>query len=189
MVPLEAASHLSGLALGDIVVLPPARSMSVRVSVPSLPFNDLGLAGFVALGELEVLLVVSSDPMEPLLVLQPVDYLPPQASTARVIAEGAAAYWAPHLASHAGGMGEVYYRVLVARGQLTPMVLMYRGPELVVFVHVGSEDPSSLGVLRMPRSEQATSTLPRLAAVVEPLNVPMPTRAPSPAAVPSRPRS
>lgn len=182
--PLEITSDpLSTLALGDIVVLPPAQSLTVRAAVV-LPDNELGLATFVAAGDLEVLLVSSSDPREPLLVLQPVDYIPPKASEARILAEGAAAFWAPHLVPHAGGMGELYYRVLVLRGQLTPMVLIYRGPELVVFVHVGSEDPTSVRALRMPRGEQETSMVSRVAAVVEPLNVPLPTRAP--ARVPAR---
>lgn len=184
MVPLETTSDpLASLALGDIVVLPPSQSLTVRAAV-SLPDNELSLAAFVAAGDLEVLLMSSTDPREPLLVLQPVDYLPPQASTARVLAEGAAAFWAPHLVSHAGGMGELYYRVLVLRGQLTPMVLLYRGPELVVFVHVGSEPVESVRALRMPRGEQQASTVSRVAAVVEPLNVPLPTRAP--ARVPTR---
>lgn len=186
MVPLDATA-LSGLALGDIVTLPPARSLSVRVSV-DLPDNDLSLSGFVALGELELLLMSPCDSRGDLIVLEPVDYLPPQASSARVLAEGAAAYWAPHLSAHAGGMGEVYYRLLMPRGQVTPMVLMYRGPELVVFVHVGTESPESVQVLRMPRSAQDATTVSRVAAVVDPLNVPLPSRAPTPqrTPVPSR---
>lgn len=184
MVPLETTSDpLATLALGDIVVLPPAQSLTIRAAV-RLPDNELGLTGFVAAGDLEVLLVSSLDPRDPLLVLQPVDYLPPQAADARILAEGAAAFWAPHLVSHAGGMGELYFRVLVLRGQITPMVLIYRGPELVVFVHVGSEDPTSVRALRMPRGEHETSTVARVAAVVEPLNVPLPTR--TPARVPAR---
>lgn len=184
MLPLDAAS-LQGLALGDIVTLPPAQSLSVRVSV-ALPENELALAGFIAVGELEMLLASSHDPRADIMVFQPVDYLPPQAQSARILAEGAAAYWAPHLPSHAGGMGEVYYRLLLPRGSVTPMVLMYRGPELVVFVHVGAESPSTVQVLRMPRGTADEATVARVAAVVEPLPVPLPAHVPTPTLAPSR---
>lgn len=160
----------SSVSLGDIVTLPDGRALSVRAKA-DLPPGVEGVSAFVLLGELESLLVASGRPGDLVASYVPVDYLPPQATTARMLAEGAAAYWAPHLPAAAGAMGELLYRVLSLRSQVAPIILVYRGPELVVFVRASAFPPLDLRLLRMPQRADPV-TVGRVAATVEPMGVP-----------------
>lgn len=171
MTPLDPSQPLGDLRLGDIVSVPDGRSLSVRVLVP-LPSAPLGMSSFAVLGELEMLLASPATPGQPVQTYAPVDYLPPSMNGAKLLCEGAAAYWAPHLPALAGAMGEVQYRLLSLRAQLAPLVLLYRGPEMIVFVRTGEVQAEKVRALRMPRDNSRPDPVARVTAVVDPLAVP-----------------
>lgn len=138
------------LALGDIVTLDDGRTMSVRSKVEiAIPVG--AMAGFVLLGELEMLLSIPALSGAPLAIYLPIERFPVPADHSRSAAEGAARYWAPHLPALGQAMGEIYYRVIEIRGTADPAVIIYRGPEAVVFVRTGYTFTDALDVLALPR--------------------------------------
>jgi hypothetical protein len=157
---------LADLALGDVITLPEGRSLTVR-SVVQLVVPVGSMSGFVLLGELELLLSIPTSELDQLGVYLPVERFPVPAEHTRVAAEGAARYWAPHLPSIAGAMGEITYRVLDVRGSLDPVVVVYRGPDVVVFMRTGGLDTGALRLLRMQRAVGSEQDVDRFAAVVQ----------------------
>lgn len=156
---------IARLALGDVVVLPDGRALTLRARA-SLPTTVGSMAGFVILGELELMLSVPSSIASPLLVYVPVSKLPPAAARARTAYEGVANYWAPHLPGLRGAMGELLFRVVEVRGSVDPIVIVYRGPEAVVFIRASMVYPNDLSVLTMRRDADSDVDVPRHAAVV-----------------------
>lgn len=175
---LGQLSPLGAAQLGDVVLFSDGRSLTVR-AVVVLPSPVASMAGFVILGECEMLISAPSRGSAPHVAYLPVAHLPAAARSARVAYEGVLSYWAPHLPAFAQAMGELPFRVLDVAGSAEPWVIVYRGPELVVFVPSGELDTEQLRVLRMPRrmGEDPVQVV-RHAAVVEPLHTPMPQPAP-----------
>lgn len=161
--------------LGDIVVLPDGRGLTARSKVV-LPSVVGSMAGFVLCGELEVLLSIPTSATAPINVYVPVDYVPELASS-RTVHEGAASYWAPHLPSITGAMAEILYRVVEIRGSVDPVVIVYRGVEVIVFIRTTFAHPSDIKVLYMPRTDANDYDVTRHAATVD-----------APVAVPDAPR-
>jgi hypothetical protein len=162
---MPAPQPLGALALGDVLVLPDGRAMTIRAQV-DLPFPAGSMAAFTILGEMDALLSTPASANQPLVVYVPIDYLPEAAANARVVAEGATNYWAPHLPALQGAMGEVLYRVVLVRGSVDPIVIVYRGPEVIVFIRAALADPATLGVLRMERADTSAIEVARHAARV-----------------------
>ncbi len=158
---------IADLALGDVVTMPDGRPLTVR-SVVSLSVPVGSMAGFVLLGEMEMLLATPPSPSDPLGVYLPVERFPVPEEMARVAATGAARYWAPHLPAVAGAMGEIQFRVLEVRGSVDPIVVVYRGPDVVVFVKTGHMDARFLRVLRLQRPVGPEAEVERHAATVAP---------------------
>lgn len=182
------ALPLADLELGDIVVLPDGRAMTVRSRV-TLPQPVGSMAGFVIAGELEILLSSPSSAAEPIGVYVPVDHLPAAARYCRTVVEGAARYWAPHLPALGGAMGEIVYRVVEIRGQVDPAVLVYRGEELTVFIRATVANAGDLQVMKMPRAVDNEQEIVRHSGTVEPALDPLsPAHMPEPAQVPQRTR-
>jgi hypothetical protein len=176
----ESASALSSLALGDIAFLPGVPPASVRLLVT----RGLGepVSAFAVLGEMDCVAAECGSPSGALDVFSPVEVFPPNLASAKIVAEGAAAFWSAHLRSAQGGMGEAYFRIMLPPGQVDVVFLLYRGPEVVVFVRSGTVDAGSWRVQEMPRSADTdVSVVSRFAAVVEPLGVPLPPLVPAPA--------
>lgn len=146
----DSNTPLADIALGDVVVLPDGRSMTAR-SKAVLPTPVGSMAGFVICGEMEVLLSTPSASAAPINLYVPLDYFPFEQAQARVAAEGAASYWAPHLPALRGAMGEILWRVVEVRGSVDPAVVVYRGAEVIVFIRVSFFASSSLKVLCMRR--------------------------------------
>jgi hypothetical protein len=167
---------LAYVALGDLVSLPDGRRLSVRARV-SLPVPEGPMAGFLICGELEALLSLPSQQHAPVGVYIPIPYLPQSAADAKVVFEGVTSYWAPHLPSVAGAMGELAWRVLRVRNAFDPLVAVYRGNELVVFVKASEAALEDLSVRFMPRTGDDDATVARHSALVG---------APAPAPVPQR---
>lgn len=179
---------LADLALGDVLTLPDARSLSVRARV-SLPQPAGSMAGFVILGEMETLLSVPAFTGHSVLAYDPISSIPAAAAQSRVVAEGATNYWAPHLPAIQAAMGEVLYRVVEVRGSIHPLVFVYRGAELIVFVMSQAIDPNLIDVLTMLQMDTSDIRITRHAALVTqphpllvPEEVPTPVKEPAPAA-------
>lgn len=178
----DSTLDLARLALGDIVTMPDGRSLAVRSQV-TLEHTVGSMAGFVLLGELEVLLAVPSSQGAPVNVYLPVARFPVEPSNARTAAEGAARYWAPHLPAFGKAMGEILYKVVEVRGSVDPIVIVYRGADAVVFVRTSFVWSSDLQMLCMSRDDSNESVaVGRHTGVVPtvPSYVPQPSREPAP---------
>jgi hypothetical protein len=182
---------LADIALGDIVTLPDGRSLTARARV-SLP-NPCGtMSGFIVAGELDVLLSLPPSVHAPINVYVPTPQLPVPESRCRTVWKGATRYWAPHAPAVGGAMGELLYRVLEVRGQVDPIVLIYRGSEMIVFIKASFAYPQDLKVLTMDRGVDNETPVTRYAAVVRedatPHVNPAPARQPThaPATKPAR---
>lgn len=179
---------LASAALGDIVVLPDGQPYTIRSRVAlDVPIGSM--AGFVLLGELQVLLSTPPSIVSPIGVYVPVPKLPPYASGARAVTayQGATRYWAPHLPPVGGAMGELLYRVLAIRTQPDPVVLVYRGDEAIIFVKASFVWGHDLQIERMGREVDNEYTVDRFAGVVVGQPAVFPDRAPSPAPAYARP--
>lgn len=156
---------LAHVELGDVIVLPDGRAMTARAKV-SLP-NPVGsMSGFIIGGELETLISIPSNIESPVLLYVPINYLPESAAKARTVYEGAMRYWAPHLPALTGAMGELLYRVVAIRGSVDPIVIVYRGPEIVVFIRASHTHLDDLRILYMSREAENDIEMDRHAAVV-----------------------
>lgn len=173
---------LASVALGDLVTLPDGKRMSVRSRV-SLPVPEGTMAGFVILGELELLLSLPPNVRDDFGVYVPISHIPDYAADAKSVFEGVTAYWSPHLPALSAAMGELAWRVLKVRNRLDPIVLVYRGSEMVVFVKASSASPADLSVLFMPRTADDGAQVVRQSALV---GSPVPTPAAVPASAPQR---
>lgn len=172
--------QLAGLELGDIVTMPPARSLTVR-AVAAFAAPTASLDGFALLGECELLVASPVGVSHEHQVFLPVGTLA-AAKGARLLLEGVASYWAPHLPSLTGAMGELPFRLIEVPGYTEPWILVYRGPEVLVFMRSYEIDEHGLQVLTMPRRSGADLVeIRRHAATVQPL----PNQVPAPAAVPA----
>lgn len=167
---------LSETQLGDIVVLPDGRSLTARAKAV-LPSLVGSMAGFVICGEMEVLLSIPPTVSAPINVYVPVEHLPASLTNSRTVFEGAVSYWAPHLPSATGAMAEILYRVVEVRGSVDPIVIVYRGAEVIVFIRTTFAYSSDIKVLYMPRSESNDYDVDRHAAIVDvPVSVPAPEK-------------
>ena len=156
---------LANIELGDVIVLPDGRAMTARAKV-SLPSPVGSMSGFIIGGELEALLSLPTMSESPVLVYVPIDYLPESAAKARTVYEGAMRYWAPHLPALSGAMGELLYRVVLIRGSVDPIVIVYRGPEIIVFIKASYAHARDLRVLYMRRDADNEMEMDRHAATV-----------------------
>jgi hypothetical protein len=176
-------SHpLSDISLGDIITLPGGEESTVRGRV--LLRQPAGtMSGFLITGEFDQLLSLPADDRDPVLVYSPLEYLPPEATNAQTVFEGALNFWAAHLPPLQGAMGELTCRVIMVRGRVDPFVLIYRGSyensELIVFVPSTDYASDDITVRRMRRDVDNQVRMDRHGAVVraKPL---IPNRAPVP---------
>ncbi|MCP4792046.1 MAG: hypothetical protein GY882_01720 [Actinomycetia bacterium] len=171
-IPFEA------LELGDIVAIPGGRLLMARSKV-TLPAAAGTMGGFILCGEFEALLSIPATPGDRVALYAPVAELPVGADEVTIHSEGAANYWSPHLPSVQGAMGEVLWRVLTVRGSIDPVVVVWRGPEVVVFVRTDSFDQCELDVLWAHRTVDNQFDVEREAGFVE-APVAMPHAIPAP---------
>lgn len=175
----RALSPLAGLALGDIAFLPGVPAATVRLLVNHGLASPV--AAFAVLGEMDMLVADCGSASDTLDLFTPVEVFPPSLASAKLLSEGAATYWSAHLRAHSGGMGEAYFRIMLPPGQVDVAFLLYRGPEVVVFIRSGTLESGQWRVQSMPRSAGDQGSVARYAAVVDPLNVPLPPLVPAPA--------
>lgn len=171
---------LADVALGDVIVLPDGREKTIRArEVLSLPIQTM--AGFLIAGELDVLLSTPTSAGSPVLVYVPLTDLPADTRTARAVQEGVISYWAPHLPAISGAMGELKYKIVEVSGWIDPIVMVWRGHEVTVFVRATWAWPSDLQVLYMRRDPSNNTTVTRHSGVVDD-----PSRVTEPVIVPQR---
>jgi len=177
-----AYQHLLSVELGDVVVLPDGRHLTLRAAERRLQRPVGSMSGFLLGGEVgpsAVLVSIPSSPDQPVGLYTPLDYIPPHGRDASVACEGVVSYWSPHLPNISGAMGELGYKVCAIRGQIDPMVIIWRAKERVVFIRSAV---ASLGDLRfkcLTRDPSATerSHAREAARVVDPsLGTPTPSR-------------
>lgn len=175
---MKSYSELQDTRLGDIICLPDGRAMTARVVVP-LPEVVGSMSGFVICGEMEILLSDPAEPQHPINVYVPIDTFPFPKEQCRVLYEGATFYWAPHLPSLSGAMAEVTFRIIEVRGKLDPVIMVWLGPELIVFIRATAALPEHLEFIRLNRSSANEKDVARHAAVVSPVRAPRPASAPA----------
>jgi hypothetical protein len=170
------------IQLGDIVVLPDGRGLTTRAKV-ELPGSVGSMAGFVIAGEMEVLLSNPPSSASPVNVYVPINYFPFDQATCREAYRGVTRYWAPHLPALGGAMSEIRYRVVEVPGSVDPVVLVYRGQELIVFIRSSMAWSKDVNILHMDRPQNNEAHITRYSSTVDqPAPVPMPT----PVEVPER---
>lgn len=145
--------------LGDIVTLPDGRQLTIRAVERRLAVTAGNMTGFLLAGEIgpqATLLSIPANPDSAVLLYTPIDYIPAHARDARLVCQGVISYWAPHLPGTSGAQGELGYKVCAVRGQIDPMVLIWRGAERIVFVKTAVATPADLRFLALPRNPNAT---------------------------------
>lgn len=162
---MESHNSLGNLRLGDIVVLPDGTSTTARgKTVFEIPVGTM--AGFIICGELKVLLGSPNTEEAPVNIYVSIDQFPSALNRARVAAEGAMRYWAPHLPSLGGAMGELTYRVLQIRGSSDPVVIIYRGDEAIVFIRATQVNRKDLRIFPMDSSVRNEINVQRQTGVI-----------------------
>lgn len=178
--------------LGDIVSLPDGRRSTVRAVHRKLGMTVGSMAGFVLAGEIGpfcALLSLPPAPSMPIGVYVPVPRVPPYAKDATEVLSGVISYWAPHVPGFSGAMGELGFKVASVRGQVEPMVLLWRGEELVVFVYSMGVDAALLRMEAMRRDPNFTERdVPLHAAIVTTPDRVIPELVPEPVHETARPR-
>lgn len=150
---------LGQLHLGDILCLPDGRTNSVRAVMARLPNIVGSMSGFVLAGEIgpdAVLLSLPASPGSPIVLYSPLDRVPAHAADAIEVVSGIVTYWSPHVPGVSGAMGQLGYKVCVVRGQTEPMVLLWRGNELVVFVHSAVCSADAINITFLARDTART---------------------------------
>lgn len=146
----QDSQPLLELALGDIVTLPDGATYSIRSLVKFKEAVE-DVAGFLLLGEMEAVLAIPPATNAPVSMYLPVNRFPHTRSQTVSVADGVTRYWAPHLPSAGKAMGEIMYRVVTSIGSVTPTMVLYRGPDAVVYVSAGQFRQERLSVSCMPR--------------------------------------
>lgn len=175
---IKELSPLGECQLGDIIQVSEGKTLSIR-AIGTLPAPALTMGGFVILGEFEYLISAPSREMLPHVFYKPLHALPPEAAVARVLFEGVCRYWAPHLPGVTNAMSELPFRVIEIPGNINPWVIVYRGPELIVFVNVGEISPSNFQIKKMQHNpNQVDREVTRHTSIVNPSGVPSVTPTP-----------
>lgn len=187
LTPLEQIQHLD---LGDIVKLPDGRELTIRACERALNPSVGTMRGWLLAGEIgpqATLLSIPTAPHDPVVVYTPLADIPPHARAARCMAEGVVSYWAPHLPNISGAMGELAYKVCSLRAAPDPMVLVWRGRELVVFVKSAITTAEELRCWFLGRNPTETEReVTRFGSVVRQPGHARPTSPATPAQQPSR---
>lgn len=159
----ENLNPLLDAQLGDVVTLPDGTAHSVRARADfSQPVR--GMAGFLVLGECRLILGLPPVVGAPVMVLMPGDV--PAGAVCRSLVEGATRYWAPHLPSLTGAMGELLWRVLGIAGLPDPAVVLFRGDEVLVYLRTAIALPQHLRLARLDRTDANDVAVVRHTGVV-----------------------
>lgn len=165
----ESLASFTSLALGDLITLPDGRVLPIRALEQQFAHDVGPLRGFALLGEIGpecMMLAIPTAVGTPLPVYSPLKDVPAGTPALREIISGVVSYWPPHLPGYKAAMGELGYKVFAVRGTVDPLIMMWRGRELVVFVKSGTVDPSSILVEHLSRKSGVDPQIRRYAATV-----------------------
>lgn len=188
-VPRGTLSSYNDIALGDLVTIPDGHAYSVR-AVIRFPMPHNSVSGFLILGEFEAALSLPSLQTAPAGLMTPGTPDALKGQQVQVVVEGATRFWPPHIPAVPGAMIDIPYRVLAVRGQEHPVLVCFRGPEVIVFGRSRSVWMSEIGLAAMHLSDALDG--PQLArrsgeVLIDTTSPVRPTHVPSPAQVPSEP--
>lgn len=158
----------TSLQLGDMVHLPGEGPQAVRLLATFGEDNREQF--FCVLGDVERVLLGKE--RGEVVAYVPVDQLPARLAAAKVIAEGRAGYLAANAPHSNDALDAMPWRVVQLAGHLHPLVLLYRGPQLLVFLPAGALADGGLRVIRLPRKGDAVQAN-RVTALVDLPNAPV----------------
>jgi hypothetical protein len=160
----ELAWHgFESLHLGDMVHLPGEGPLAVRM-LAAYDEDQKQQRLFCVLGDGERILFGAG--RGDVIAYVPIDQLPPRLASGKVIAEGRAGYLAAHVPNSSDALDVMPWRVLRLSGHLHPILMLYRGPQLLVFLPVGAVDIAELKTVHLPRSSNGASAR-RVSALVD----------------------
>ncbi|MFM7087956.1 MAG: hypothetical protein ACKOW9_00255 [Candidatus Paceibacterota bacterium] len=159
--------------LGDIFSVSPDNYQTLRAFVEfSEPVN--GITKFYLLGNFKLILAENHHSKDQYDVYLPVGTLH-NAVGSRVLLEGKTSFWSAHLPAVQEAMGEIYYRLLDVSGTLDPFIVIYRGPEVIIFIKTHGVPKNLVYTQTMPRRVHPDLiSVTRHAVTVEPINTPAP---------------
>lgn len=159
---------LQDLALGDMITTPEGRSASVRLlaAFPEGVARPWRNGGFVILGDFDAVLVTGRN-TSAIAAYVPIESVPAQVAGRDLLAEGTAGFLAPHLPADGSALEPVSWRAYRMTGQLEPLLVIYRGPQILAFLPATSYDCSEVSVICLPRSGSIVKPVSRHAVLVD----------------------
>jgi hypothetical protein len=161
-------STLTELALGDLVVTPDERTLAVRLLAlfpAEFPRPWRG-GGFAILGDFDAVLVTGTSTAS-IGMYVPVESIPPHVAGHDMIAEGTAGFIAPHLPADSTALEPISWRSYRVAGQLEPLLVIYRGPQILAFMYATAFDRNDVSVIALPRTGSNVDPASRYATVVD----------------------
>jgi len=161
-------TSLHDLALGDMVTTPEGRSSSVRLlaAFPEGVTRPWRNGGFVILGDFDAILVTGRS-TSAIAAYVPIESIPAQVAGRDLLAEGTAGFLAPHLPTDCSALEPVSWRAYRMAGQLEPLLVIYRGPQILAFLPATSYDCAEVSVICLPRSGSTVKPVNRHAVLVD----------------------
>lgn len=169
LTPFTNRSHAVELAdarLGDVVVLPDGRSLTVRARIdPPAPMSGITTAFIV--GEMDAILTVREGNAETVGYLVPVPGLQAGTVVRAVAAQGVTRYWAPHLPPLPQAMADLQFKVLDVQGSVVPVVVLFRSTEVIPFAQASEILTRRLQVMTLAGQEESADVQRRSWVVMQ----------------------
>jgi hypothetical protein len=164
----KAWNSIRDLALGDMVTTPDGRTASVRLLAlfPEGVSRPWRTGGFVILGDFDAVLVTSRN-TSAIAAYVPIESVPTHVAGSDLLAEGRAGFLASHLPTDASALEPISWRAYSMVGQIEPLLVVYRGPQILVFLPATSFDSSDVTVVHLPRSGSNVKSVARHAVLVD----------------------
>lgn len=161
-------TSLNDLALGDLIATPDERTLCARMLAvfPDDSPRPWRGGGFVVLGDFEAM-ILSGPSTASISLYVPVESVPPHVARQDRLAEGMAGFLAPHLPADSSALEPIAWRSYRVAGQLEPLVVVYRGPQILTFMAATSFDRNDIEVISLPRTGSKVAPMSRLATVVD----------------------
>ena len=159
---------IQDISLGDMVTTPDGRTGSVRLLAmfPEGVSRPWRTGGFVILGDFDAVMVTSRN-TRAIAAYVPIESVPTHIAGSDLLAEGTAGFLAPHLPTEASALEPISWRAYRMVGQIEPLLVIYRGPQILVFLPATSFDISDVSVVHLPRSGSNVKSLSRHAVLVD----------------------
>ena len=145
--------NIQDLAIGDMVTTPEGRTASVRLLAmfPDGISRPWQTGGFVILGNFDAVMVTSRYTTA-ITAYIPIESVPTHIASSALLAEGTAGFLAPHLPSDASALEPISWRAYRMVGRFEPLLVVYRGPQILVFLPATNFDTNDITVVHLPKS-------------------------------------